>query len=121
MEKFIKNLDAAKVLSLVDQVNYLDGQIVSKTLAQNEAVSLTLFAFDQGEAISTHDSDGDALILVLDGKGQITIDGKDSILSVGQSILMPAKIPHAVYAIERFKMFLIVVFQKKGEKNESKS
>ena len=121
MEKYIKNLEIAKAVSFVDQVNYLDGQIVSKTLAQNEAVSLTLFAFDKGEEISAHDSTGDALILILDGKGQITIDGTENILSAGQSILMPAEHLHAVFAIERFKMLLIVVFPKKGEKNESKS
>ena len=121
MEKYIKNLEVAKAISFVDQVSYLDGQIVSKTLAQNSSVSLTLFAFDKGEEISSHDSDGDALILVLDGRGQITIDGTESTLITGQSILMPAKHPHAVYAVERFKMLLIVVFPKKEKNNESNS
>lgn len=121
MEKYIKNLEVAKAISFVDQVSYLDGQIVSKTLAQNSSVSLTLFAFDKGEEISSHDSDGDALVLVLDGRGQITIDGTESTLITGQSILMPAKHPHAVYAVERFKMLLIVVFPKKEKNNESNS
>lgn len=113
MEKFIKNIEIGEVLHFADQVSYLKGQIVSKTLAQNDAVNLTLFAFDKGEEISSHESDGDALIIVLDGEGQVSIDGKWNILTSGDSILMPAKHPHAVYAPEQFKMLLIVVFPKK--------
>ena len=84
--------------------------IVSKTLAQNQHHSLTLFAFDKGEEISTHASGGDAMSVVLDGKGRITIEGKGYIVSAGETIVMPAGKPHAVYAEERFKMRLIVVF-----------
>ncbi len=113
MEKIIKNITVGEVLRFADQVDYLKGQIVSKTLAQNDAVSLTLFAFDKGEEISTHASGGDALVVLLDGKGQITIDDQISHLLAGESILMPAGHPHAVYAPERFKMLLIVVFPKK--------
>jgi len=110
MEKYIKNIEAATVLPLADQVSYQPGQIVSKTLAQNKALSLTLFAFDKGEEISTHASEGDAMVIALDGTGQITIDGKQYILNKGETIIMPAKKPHAVYAAEQFKMFLVVVF-----------
>jgi len=106
----MKNIDKAKVLELKEQVEYRDGQVVSKTLAQNNAVSITLFAFDKGEEISTHESGGDALVTCLDGKGKITIDGEPHILTEGQCILMPAKHPHAVYGEERFKMLLVVVF-----------
>jgi quercetin dioxygenase-like cupin family protein len=113
MEKIIKNIEIGEVLHFADQVSYLKGQIVSKTLVQNDAVSITLFAFDKEEEISSHESDGDALVIVLDGEGQITIDGKCNILTSGDSILMPAKHPHAVYAPEQFKMLLIVVFPKK--------
>ena len=117
MNQFIKNLEFAQVFKFADQVSYLSGQIVSKTLAQNEQVRLTLFAFDEVEEISTHESSGDALVLVLDGQGQITIDGEKFDLKTGDSILMPAGHPHAVYGLKRFKMFLIVVFppQNKGE------
>lgn len=109
-EKFIKNIDFAAVLPLAEQVVYQKGQIVSKTLAQNKALSLTLFAFDKGEEISTHESGGDAMVIALDGEGQITIDGEKYVLHAGETIVMPSKRPHAVYALEQFKMFLVVVF-----------
>lgn len=106
----IKNMDKAKVLELKEEVAYQKGQVVSKTLAQNENVSITLFSFDQGEEISTHESKGDAFVTCLDGVGQITIDGVAHELHEGQSIVMPAKHPHAVYGKEQFKMLLVVVF-----------
>lgn len=106
----IKNMEHQKVLELADEVEYLAGQIVSKTLAQNSSHSLTLFAFEKGEEISSHDSKGDAFVHCLDGTGRITIDGVDYTLQTGQAIIMPANIPHAVYATERFKMLLTVLF-----------
>lgn len=109
-DKYIKNIDFATVLLLADQVTYQTGQIVSKTIAQNKALSLTLFAFDKGEEISTHASDGDAMVIALDGVGKITIDGENYDLHAGESIIMPAQKPHAVFASEQFKMFLVVVF-----------
>jgi len=112
MEKFIKNIPPETVFLMEKQVEYLPGQIVSKTLAQNNAVSLTVFAFDKGEEISSHESDGDAMITVLDGTGEITVDGQKYTLRSGESIVMPARKPHAVYATEQFKMFLVVVFPK---------
>ncbi len=110
MEKYIKNVDIASVFTLAEQVSYQNGQIVSKTLAQNRALSLTLFAFDKGEEISTHESSGDAMVLALDGTGEITIDGEKFTLHAGEAIVMPAKKPHSVLAAEQFKMFLVVVF-----------
>ena len=106
----MKNYDIATVLTMKEQVAYQPGQVVSKTLAQNGAVSVTLFAFDKGEEISTHESGGDALVLCLDGEGRITVDGVEHILHEGESILMPARHPHAVFGQERFKMLLVVVF-----------
>ena len=106
----MKNYDIATVLTMKEQVAYQPGQVVSKTLAQNDAVSVTLFAFDKGEEISTHESGGDALVLCLDGEGRITVDGVEYILHEGESILMPARHPHAVSGQERFKMLLVVVF-----------
>ena len=88
----------------------MDGQVVSRTLAQNEHVSVTLFSFDKGEEISTHESGGDAMVTCLDGVGRITIDGVEHILHEGESIVMPARHPHAVYGQEQFKMLLVVVF-----------
>ena len=106
----IKNIGKAEVLDLKEQVSYQKGQVVSRTLAQNSAVSVTLFSFDKGEEISTHASGGDAFVTCLDGAGQITIDGKEYELHEGQSIVMPAGHPHAVLGKDRFKMLLVVVF-----------
>lgn len=106
----LKNIDKAQVLVLKEQVAYQQGQVVSKTLAQNQALSVTLFSFDKGEEISAHKSKGDAFVTCLDGKGKITIDDKEYFLTEGQSIVMPAGHPHAVYGEEQFKMLLVVVF-----------
>ena len=107
---FIKNIDKSEVLTLKEQVSYQKGQVVSKTLAQNDALSVTLFAFDKDEEISTHESGGDAFVTCLDGVGRITLDGKPYELHEGESIVMLAKHPHAVYGQEQFKMLLVVVF-----------
>ena len=106
----MKNISKSHVLALKDEVAYQDGMVVSKTLVQNDAVSVTLFAFDKGEEISTHESGGDAFVTCLDGVGKITIDGIEYILNEGKSIVMPARYPHAVFGEERFKMLLMVVF-----------
>lgn len=106
----MKNVTKAEVLTLKEQVAYQEGQVVSKTLAQNSAVSVTLFSFDQGEEISTHESGGDAFVTCLDGVGRITIDGQEFFLHEGESIVMPAGHPHAAFGQERFKMLLVVVF-----------
>lgn len=106
----LKNIDKAQALVLKNQVAYQQGQVVSKTLAQNQALSITLFSFDKGEGISAHKSKGDAFVTCLDGKGKITIDDKKYFLTEGQSIVMPAGHPHAVYGEMQFKMLLVVVF-----------
>ena len=93
----IKNISKVEVVTLKEQVAYQAGQVVSKTLAQNEHLSITLFAFDKDEEISTHESGGDAFVTCLDGVGKITIDGVEYLLKEGESIVMPAKHPHAVY------------------------
>lgn len=110
MDVKMENISKSEVLVLKDQISYQPGQVVSKTLAQNDAVSITLFSFDQGEEISTHASGGDAFVTCLDGVGKITIDGQAYVLQEGESIVMPAGHPHAVYAQEQFKMLLVVVF-----------
>ncbi len=110
MEAFIKNIDHETVLKLTDLVEVQQGQVVSKTLAQNEALSITLFAFDKGEEISTHSSTGDAMVTVLEGVGRFTVGGKPHLVKAGETIIMPAGIPHAVYGEEAFKWILTVVF-----------
>ena len=106
----LKNIEKSTVLTLKEEVAYQSGQVVSKTLAQNDALSVTLFAFDKGEEISTHESGGDAFVTCLDGTGRITIDGAAYVLHEGESIVMPARHPHAVFGQEQFKMLLVVVF-----------
>lgn len=106
----IKNMEKSTVLTLKDEVAYQPGQVVSKTLAQNDALSVTLFAFDKDEEISTHESGGDAFVTCLDGVGRVTIDGIEHVLHEGESIVMPARHPHAVFGQEQFKMLLVVVF-----------
>ena len=106
----MKNIEKAKVLKLAELVDYQDGQIISRTLAQNGAVSLTLFAFERGEEISTHAAGGDAMVTVLDGTGRFTIGGAVHLVHAGETIVMPKNVPHAVYGEERFKMLLTVVF-----------
>ena len=106
----IKNMEKSTVLTLKDEVAYQSGQVVSKTLAQNDALSVTLFAFDKDEEISTHESGGDAFVTCLDGVGRVTIDGIEHVLHEGESIVMPARHPHAVFGQEQFKMLLVVVF-----------
>ncbi|WMI82150.1 cupin domain-containing protein [Anaerotignum sp. MB30-C6] len=110
MSEKLKNINKAQVLMMKDQIGYQEGQVVSKTLVQNAAVSITIFSFDKGEEISTHESNGDAIVTCLDGVGQITIDGEQYVLKEGESIVMPAKHPHAVFGKEQFKMLLVVVF-----------
>lgn len=110
---YIKNIEHEKVLPLSNEILVQKGQIVSKTLAQNKALSLTLFAFAKDEEISTHDSMGDAMVQVLEGVGKFTVGGKEHICKAGDVLIMPAKVPHSVYAIEDFKWLLTVVFPSK--------
>ncbi len=107
---YLKNITPERVLKLTDEIAVVPGQVVSKTLVQNEAVSITLFSFSKGEEISTHLSEGDAMVSVLEGCGGLTIGGVKHTCHAGESIVMPAGIPHAVYAEEDFKMLLTVVF-----------
>jgi len=108
--KIMKNIDLATPLSLTAMVSYQTGQIVSRTLVQNRGVSLTLFAFDTNEEISSHESKGDAMVQLLDGKAKITIGEGTYFLSAGETVVMPAGVPHALEAVEPFKMLLTVVF-----------
>ena len=105
-----KNIDNTIVLQLKELVDYRPGQIVSRTLVQNEKVSMTLFSFDKGEEISTHSAGGDAMVTVLDGVGRLTVGGEDFIVREGDTLIMPKGVPHSVFGEERFKMQLTVSF-----------
>ena len=105
-----KNIAKKEKLELKSLVDYQDGQVVSKTLVQNDYVSATIFSFDKGEEISTHASGGDAMVTVLEGTGRFTIGGDVFILNEGETIVMPKDVPHAVFGEEKFKMELVVSF-----------
>ena len=95
--------------SLLDLVEYSKDSIVSKTILNKSVGSLTLFAFDQGQGLSEHTSPYDAVVQVLDGTARITIGGEDKTVIQGQIIVMPANVPHAVNAEDRFKMLLTMI------------
>ena len=105
-----KNIEKQTKLQLKEQVEYQPGQVVSKTLVQNDKVSVTIFSFDKGEEISTHASGGDAMVTVLEGTGRFTVGGEVFVLNEGETLIMPKDIPHAVYGEEKFKMLLTVSF-----------
>jgi quercetin dioxygenase-like cupin family protein len=95
-----------------DLVNYQEGAIVSRTIIDKPAGTVTVFAFDKGQRLSEHTAPFDALVEIVDGTGTITIDGTDVAISKGQQIIMPANHPHAVRAEERFKMVLVMIRSK---------
>lgn len=105
-----KNIEKQKRLNLKDIVDYAPGQVVSKTLVQNDRVSMTVFSFDKSEEISTHAAGGDAMVTVLEGRGRFTVGGEVFFLEAGETLIMPKDIPHAVYGEERFKMQLTVSY-----------
>lgn len=105
-----KNIAKKEKLLLKDLVAYQEGQVVSKTLVQNELMSVTVFSFDKDEEISIHASGGDAMVTVLEGVGRFTVGGDVFVLTEGETLVMPKDVPHAVYGQERFKMLLTVSF-----------
>jgi Uncharacterized conserved protein, contains double-stranded beta-helix domain len=110
MAHLIKNMEPSQAIVFKSLVEYGEGQVVSRTLSQGKHVSVTLFAFDRGEEISSHSSGGDALVYILEGTASITIGQDAHTVREGEAILMPAKVNHALLAEERFKMLLVVVF-----------
>ena len=105
-----KNIDKQTKLELKSLVEYQQGQVVSRTLVQNDKVSMTLFSFDEGEEISTHAASGDAMVTVLEGTGRFTVGGQVFTLDAGETLIMPKDIPHAVFGEKRFKMVLVVSY-----------
>jgi quercetin dioxygenase-like cupin family protein len=99
----------SKVYSFNESIDYSDGGIVSKTVLKKQSGNISLFSFDKGEALSEHTAPFDAMITVVDGKGEVVIGGKSFILTAGQTIIMPANITHAVNAVEKFKMVLTMI------------
>lgn len=107
-----QEFEKAKIFSFSEEVSYNKAAIVSKHALKKETGNVSLFAFDKGEALSEHTAPFDALIQVIDGEAEILIDGKSYFLKTGQSIIMPANIPHAVKATQAFKMILTMIKSK---------
>lgn len=101
--------DLTQPIQLDSLIDYQDNSIVSRELLRKETGTVTLFAFDKGQGLSEHTAPFDAIVLVVDGEGDITISGNSHHVSSGDIILTPAGEPHAVTAIERFKMMLIML------------
>jgi len=104
-----KTLPASTATRLVDEVQYATGSIVSRALVQKPVGSLTLFAFDAGQGLSEHSAPYDAYVQVLDGETELVIGGQSVIARAGETVLMPANVPHAVHAKQRFKMLLTMI------------
>jgi len=99
----------AEKFELAGAVEYADASVVSKTVVKKDTGNVSLFAFDKGQGLSEHSAPFDAMVNVIDGTADIIIDKKSNILSAGESIIMPANIPHAVKAVEKFKMMLVMI------------
>lgn len=108
-KEFVKD----KVFSFDKEVDYSDGAIVSKNVLKRDTGNISLFAFDKGEGLSEHTAPFDALVQVVDGKAEITVGGKKHLLEKGDSIIMPANIPHALKAVEKYKMVLTMIKEPK--------
>jgi len=102
-------IDGLASKSLVDEVAYQQGSVVSKTILEKKTGTVTLFAFDEGQGLSEHTAPFDALVQVLDGEARIEISGTPFHLKQGEMIIMPANEPHAVKAVRRFKMLLTMI------------
>lgn len=101
--------EKGSILEFSKLVEYSANGIVSKRVLEKKTGNITLFAFDEGQKLSEHTAPFDAMVQVIEGKGEIVINGKSNILHEGQSIIMPANIPHAVNAVEKFKMLLTMI------------
>jgi quercetin dioxygenase-like cupin family protein len=97
------------VFDPAQQIEYSKGGVISKQILKNEAGNVTLFSFDKEQGLSEHAAPFDALVQIIDGKAEITIGGTPHTLETGQIIIMPANVPHAVYAVEQFKMLLTMI------------
>lgn len=98
-----------KAVEVAGLVDYQSGSVVSRTIIERNTGTVTIFAFDQGQGLSEHTAPFDALVQIIDGKAIVTIDGQSTNLKSGEAIIMPANRPHALRAVERFKMVLVMI------------
>jgi len=113
-DDLIKNIPFSEAVDIAGLVDYEEGRVVSRTLANEKSVGITIFAFDKGEGISAHSAPGDALVQILDGEALINVGGKEITATTGQVVVMPADISHALTAVSQFKMILTVVKRAAG-------
>jgi quercetin dioxygenase-like cupin family protein len=106
-------MPVSEAVDLAGLVEYGEGAVVSRTLIQAAVGTVTVFAFDMGQGLSEHSTPFDALVQILDGRAEITIGGEMVTVAAGESLLMPADIPHALHAPERYKMLLTMIREKK--------
>jgi quercetin dioxygenase-like cupin family protein len=99
----------ARAVELASQVSYVAGSVVSRTLAKKPTGTITLFAFDIGQGLSEHSSPYDAFVQVVEGVAGIRVGGEDVVARAGEIVVLPANIPHAIHADERFKMLLVMI------------
>lgn|SRR5690606_8523094 len=97
------------IFNLENAIEYTSGGVISKQVIKSKGGNLTLFSFDKEQGLSEHKTPFDAIVLILDGEAEITIGGKLHLLQKGESIIMPANVPHALKAVERFKMLLTMI------------
>lgn len=109
MPQVSRGIPAAEIVPLATLVNYQDGSIVSRVLMGGQSATVTLFAFDGGQALNEHTAPFDAMVYVLEGEAEITVSAKPLRVHPGEAVLMPANEPHAVRALARFKMLLVMV------------
>jgi quercetin dioxygenase-like cupin family protein len=100
---------AEKISNMQDLIDYQEGSIVSKEIIKKPTGTVTLFAFDRGQGLSEHTAPFDALVLILDGEAEIIISGEPHDLQTGRMIIMPHGKPHALKALKRFKMMLVMI------------
>jgi quercetin dioxygenase-like cupin family protein len=104
-----KSVAGAQVARLVDLADYQEDSVVSRTIIDRKAGTVTLFAFDEGQGLSEHTAPYDALIYLLDGEAEIVISGKATRVEEGEMIVIPAKKPHTLRAMKKFKMILTLI------------
>lgn len=104
-----KNTAAGQVMDLEGSVSYQSESIVSRTMLEKKTGTVTVFAFAEGQALSEHTAPFDAMVCVLDGEAEISISGKPRRVKKGEMVIMPANEPHAVRAVQNFKMMLVMI------------
>ena len=108
-EKKTSTIDFSKIYNLNKIVDYQEGSVVSRQLIKQKTGNITLFAFAEGEGLSEHTAPFDALVYIIDGEAKITIDKDVFHTKAGEVLVMPADIPHALYAAKQFKMLLVMI------------